>query len=111
MPILCYKKKLKINDYKQKITFAFNCIYDDNYHLKLKEHYPDYFDSGDFNIKIDEAINKLTYNLILEYDKKNNGVRFMSLLNYFNDNIPGLYFIKFESNSSESIYYINELKK
>ena len=107
MPILCYKKKLKINDYEQTISFAFNCIYDDNYHLKLKDYNPDYFDSGDFDIKIDEALKKLDYDLILKYDQKNNDVRFMALLDYFNDNIPGLYSIKFESISRESIYYVN----
>ena len=35
----------------------------------------------------------------------------MALLNYFNDNIPGLYSIKFESKNGDSIYYVNELKK
>ena len=36
MPIICFKKDLVVDNYKDKISFAFNCVYDDNYHLKLK---------------------------------------------------------------------------
>lgn len=111
MPILCYKNKVKINNHEETLSFAFNCVYDDNYHLKLKEYTPDYFDSGDFRIKIDEAINNLNYDLLSKYEAKNNGVRFMALLDYFYENIPGLYSIKFESDHGDSIYYVNELKK
>lgn len=110
MPVLCYKHKIKIDEYEQKLSFAFNCTYDNECHLKLKDYTPNYFDSGDFRIKIDESINKLNYDILLEYERKNKGVRYLALLNYFNDNIPGLYSIKFESESGESIYYVDELK-
>ena len=93
------------------MSFAFNCIYDENYHLKLKDYNPDYFDSGDYRLKLEEAINKLEYDLILKYDRKNNDVRHIALLNYFSDKLPGLYSIKFESISGDSIYYVSELKK
>ena len=56
MPIICFKNKLKINNIEETISFAFNCIYDNNYHLNLKDYIPNYFDSGDFRIKIDNAI-------------------------------------------------------
>ena len=111
MPIICFKKDLVIGDYKEKISFAFNCIYDDNYHLKLKNHTLNYFDSGDFNIKIEEALNKLNKDVLNMYDERNSGVLYMALLNYFSDTIPGLYSIKFESESGDSIYYVSELKK
>lgn len=111
MPIICFKQKLKINNYEEIMSFAFNCVYDDYYHLKLKDHNPNYFDSGDYRIKIDEAINNLNINILSKYDKKNNGIRFMALLNYFYDTIPGLYSIKFESKYGDSIYYVSELKK
>lgn len=110
MPIICFKKKIKIDDYEELISFAFNCVYDENYHLKLKDCITNYFDSGDFRIKIDDAINKLNYNILMEYDRKNGGVLLMALLNYFYDNIPELYSLKFESEYGDSIYYINELK-
>lgn len=110
MPIVCYKNKVKIRQIEESISFAFNCIYDNHYHLKLRNYEPSYFDSGDFRIKIQEAIDRLDYNLLMKYEHKNGGVLHMAFLNYFYDYIPGLYSIKFESNSGDSIYYINELK-
>lgn len=111
MPIICFREKIKIKGYEETISFAFNCVYDDNYHLELKDYVPNYFDCGDFRIKIEDAISNLTYDLLMEYDRKNAGVLYMGILNYFYDTIPGLYSIKFESNYGDSIYYVNELKK
>lgn len=110
MPIICFRKKVKIEDYEEIISFAFNCIYDANYHLKLKDYVPNYFDCGDFRIKIEDAINKFTKDLLMEYDKKNGGVLCMAILNYFYDKIPELYSIKFEAESGDSIFYVSELK-
>lgn len=111
MPILCFKDKIQLKEYEETVSFAFNCVYDDNYHLKLKDYNPNNFDSGDFRIKINDAISKLNTDLLIEYEYKNGGVRLMALLNYFYDRIPELYSIKFESESGDSIYYVNELKK
>ena len=110
MPVLCFKKKVKINNCFEIISFAFNCIYDNNYCLKLNDCSSNNFDSGDFRVKIDETIKNLNGEILLEYERKNNGVWHMALLNYFYDNIPGLYSIKFESESGDSIYYVSELK-
>ena len=111
MPIICYKNKLKIDNYEEKISIAFNCKYDNNNHLKLKNYIPNYFDSGDFRTKIEEAINKLNSNMLKEYKKRNNDILYLSIVNYFIDEIPSIYSIKFESEDSESIYYTDELKK
>lgn len=111
MPIICFTKDLVIDDYKEKVSYAFNCIYDDDYHLKLKDYTLNYFDSGDFNIKIEESISKLNKEVLKQYDERNSGILYMSLLNYFYDTIPGLYSIKFESESGDSIYYVSELKR
>ena len=111
MPIICFKKKVEVNDYKESISFAFNCIYDENYHLKLEDYMPGNFDCGDFRIKIDDAVNKLNYDTLMEYERKNGGVLFLAFLNYFHDNIPELYSLKFESENGDSIYYVAELKK
>lgn len=110
MPILCFKERLKINNQEETISLAFNCIYNNNYHLKLKDCIPNYFDSGDFRIKIEEAIANLNYELLREYEQKNGEIYFLGILNYFYDNIPGLYSIKFESKSGDSIYYVSDLK-
>lgn len=110
MPIICFRKNLKIDSYKEKISFAFNCIYNNEYHLKLKDCIPNYFDSGDFDIKVEESINELTNEILRQYEKRNGGVLYMALLNYFYDTIPGLYSVKFESQSGDSIYYVTELK-
>lgn len=110
MPILCFRRKLKIKDYEEIISFSFNCIYDDNYHLKLKDYKPNYFDSGDFRAKIDKVVDKLNFDLLTDYENKNGGALSLALLNYFYDNIPELYSIKIESNDGDSIYYIDDLK-
>ena len=52
MPILCFRNKIKVNNYEETISFAFNCYYDNNYHLKFKDSNSS-FDSGDMRIKID----------------------------------------------------------
>ena len=109
MPIICFKKRLKLNNYDDILSFAFNCIYDKNYHLKLKDYKPNYFDCGDFRIKIEQTLNKLDNDLLKEYLHKNKEVLYISLLNYFYDNIPELYSIKFESEDGDSIYYVKEL--
>ena len=70
MPIICYKNKLKIDNYEENISTSFNCEYDDDNHLKLKNNTSNYFDSGDFRIKIEDAIKKLDRNILNEYDKK-----------------------------------------
>lgn len=111
MPIICYKNKLKIDNYEEKISIAFNCECGDNNHLKLKNYVPNYFDSGDFRIKIEDAIKKLNNGVLKEYNNKNNGVLYLSILDYFLDEIPSIYSIKFESEDSESIYYSDEIKK
>lgn len=110
MPIICFREKIKVDSFEETLSFAFNCVYDDNYHLKLKDYVPNHFDSGDFRNKIEDAINKLTYDLLMEYDRKNGGVLCMGILNYFYDNIPELYSIKFEAKSGDSIFYVSELK-
>jgi len=46
----------------------------------------------------------------MEYVCKNGGVLCMEILNYFYDNIPQLYSIKFEAKSGDSIFYASELK-
>ena len=53
MPIITYKKKLNINSIDYKLTFAFKCCYDNEKHLYLKDYEQSYFDSVDFNIKIE----------------------------------------------------------
>ncbi|MFA6777855.1 MAG: hypothetical protein WCR80_05440 [Bacilli bacterium] len=41
---------------------------------------------------------------------KNNNIYYLAVLNYFINEIPSLYSIKFESDTSESIFYADELK-
>ena len=109
MPVIIYKKDLEVLG--QRLCFAFDCEYDkNNCFLKLKNCTPNYFDSGDFGIKIEEAINELNEEKINFYSEKNNGVLYLGILDYFVERIPGLYSIKFESKNDDSIYYSNELK-
>lgn len=109
MPVIIYKKRVKIIG--ETLSFAFDCEYDKNtYALKIKNYSPNYFDSGDFRIKIEDAIKNLTIEKLKEYVNKNHDVYYLGILDYFNIQIPGLYSIKFESEYDESIYYTSELK-
>lgn len=110
MPIIAYKTEINVKGYAENICVAFNCEYDQNKLLKLKDYEPNNFDSGDFRIKIGEISEKLSQDVLKQYENKNDGVRFLAILNYFIDNIPSLYSIKFESNSGISIYYASEIK-
>lgn len=109
MPIITYKKKLNINSIDYKLTFAFKCCYDNEKHLYLKDYEQSYFDSGDFNIKIDNAIKKFDEISLDKYLENNNNVLLLAILNYFIDLIPSIYYIKFEDESMEDIYYKDDL--
>ena len=110
MPIIAYKEKFNHGADKEHICLAFNCVYTDTGFLKLKDYQPDYFSGIDVRIKIKKAINKFTPNIQKEYLDKNQGVYCLGVLDYFVDEIPSIYSIRFESDSSESIYYADELK-
>ena len=111
MPMIAFKNKLKHGKSEERICISFNCEYENNGLLKLKNFYPSDFDSGDFRFNIEEAINKFDSIKQEEYENKNNGVYSLAVLNYFLDEIPSIYSIKFESDSSESIYYSDEFNK
>lgn len=69
---MCFKKNIKLDSYEENISFAFNCSYDENLHLH--DSFNNHFDSGDIRIKIDEAVEYLTKEKLLEFEKKNNGI-------------------------------------
>jgi len=108
MPVICIKSKIKIEEFEENISIAFICKQDSNYHLKVNN---DYFDSGDYRIKIENLIKKLDKKILDEYNEKNKGVLYLALVNYFLDYIPNIYSIKFESEDGDSIYYAEEYKK
>lgn len=110
MPVLCYRKKLKIDTYEENLSFAFNCAYDDDYFIVLKDCVPNDFESCNIRISIDEATDKLNNDILMEYTNKNGGIRYLAILNYFYDHLPGLYSIKYESSQGDSIYYVSDLK-
>lgn len=94
MPIICLKKYINIENFTQKVSFAFNCRYDkDNYYLELKNQEDNYFDSHTFREKIDLVTNNLTPQILKEYEK--NTPRYLAVSRYYYDNIPQLYSIKF----------------
>ena len=105
MPVIIYKEKLKNED----LYFAFDCAYHKKGGLYLKNTDSNYFDSGDFRIKIKGAIDKFDDEILEKYMKSNKGVYYLAILNYFLDEIPSIYSIKFSSNTSESIYYPSDL--
>ena len=105
MPVIIYKQKLKDED----LYFAFDCAYHENGSLYLKNIEPKYFDSGDFYLKIKNAVNNFNNEILEKYMKSNNGVYYLAILNYFLDEIPSIYSIKFVSEKSESIYYPSDL--
>ena len=71
MPIICFREKIKIKHYEAIVSFAFNCIYDDNYHLKLRDYVPNYFDSGDFRNLIEKTFDNFTASSLMSTSADN----------------------------------------
>lgn len=111
MPIIAFKNKIKHGKSEEKITIAFNCEYENGNLLMLKNYFPNDFDCGDFRNKIEESIKRFNSKVQEEYENRNNGIYYLAVLNYFLDEIPSIYSIKFESENSESIYYSDEFNK
>jgi len=110
MPVIVYKQELKFDNITEKVHIAFDCEYTSYGSLKIKNFEPDYFDSGDFRIKIEEVIKKFDVEILNKYLKKNNDVYYLAILNYFVNEIPSIYSIKFVNENDETIYYASEIK-
>lgn len=106
MPVIIYKEKLR----DEVLYFAFDCAYHENGGLYLKNMEHCYFDSGDFSIKIKDAINNFNNEILEKYMNANKRIYYLAILNYFLDEIPSIYSIKFVSETDESIYYPSDLK-
>lgn len=111
MPVIIYKQRLKHKDVEENISIAFDCKYSEEGGLKLKNFNPDYFDCGDFGIKIEEAIKKFNEDIFEEYKKRNKGIYCLAIVNYLIDEIPGIYSVKFEGKNDETIYYADEIER
>lgn len=96
--------KDKLND--QNIDLAFDLKYNKD-SLVFKNNKS--FDFKTYKDKIQNTIKKFDNELFKKYKSKNNDIACLAILNYFTDEIPELYSIKFEDNSEESIYYKDEL--
>lgn len=106
MAIMIYKEKIK----DDLISIGFQCEYDDKCQLELKDGTDSYFDSGDYRIRIQNSIKKLSSEILSQYLNKYFGCYYIAVAHYFLDEIPNIYFIKFESTISESIYFAEELR-
>ena len=109
MPVIIYKQKLKYKDIEENISISFDCRYSEEGGLKLKNFVPDYFDSGDFRIRIGLAMEKFNEYILREYMMKNRGIYCLAIVNYLIDEIPGIYYVKFEAEHDETIYYADEI--
>jgi len=106
MPIIVYKKKIEINNRVENISIAFNTKQTEH-GLVLKDFEPNYFDSGDFRIKIDELCNNFKGDVLNKYLE--NKIYCLGIVRYFYDNMPCIFSIKFESENDETIYYKDDL--
>ena len=108
MPIIGYKQQFKNIDFLKNQTFTIN------FKLKYKEHgvlefdnqENSYFDFGDYRIIIEKTFNNFTKEKLKEYD---NGILILSICKYLVDNIPNIYNITYESNSTIDTYYKDEI--
>lgn len=115
MAMLSFKENFR----GDQITFTFDCEYVEiqnskygkSLNLQLKNTSDNYFDSGDFRIKIQEAISNLTEANLKNYEDKYIGIRYIAIAQYFLKAIPSIFSVKFESATSESVYYAEELGK
>ena len=106
MPMIVFKNKYKDYD----LFFGFNCEYDDNYTLKLKDIEPNDFDIKDYRQKIENAINNLNDTTLKPYLNEIS-VYLVALYKYLLTSIPSIYSIKFNTDNNENIFYTDEIKK
>ena len=106
MPVIVYKKKLEVNGNIENISIAFNTKQTES-GLVLKDYEPNYFDSGDFRLKIDELCNNFKGDILNKYLE--NKIYCLGIVKYFYDNLPCIFSIKFESDNDETIYYKDDL--
>lgn len=108
MPIIGYKKSFKnLKGYENDVfTINFNLKYNTNGFLEIKNETEDYFDAGDFEILLDEIFEKLTNDLLKEY---NNGIYILSICKYIVDKVPNLYSINYESSGMIDTYLKQEI--
>ena len=108
MPVIVYKKKLEVNGNIENISIAFNTKQTES-GLVLKDYEPNYFDSGDFRIKIDELCNNFKGDILNKYLDEMLRDGLIDEVKYFYDNLPCIFSIKFESDNDETIYYKDDL--
>lgn len=108
MPIIGYKKSFKnLKGYENDVfTINFNLEYNTNGSLKMKNEKDGYFDVGNFRILLDEIFEKLTNDLLKEYD---NGIYILSICKYIVDKVPNLYSINYESSGIIDTYLKQEI--
>lgn len=108
MPIIGYKQRFKNIDYLKDMEFIikFKLKYTENGVLKFDNQENIYFDSGDYRILIEKVFDNFNEKKLREYD---NGVLMLSICKYLVDNIPNIYKITYESNSSIDTYYKDEI--
>lgn len=108
MPIIGYKKNFKnLKGYEHDIfTVNFNLEYNEQGFLRIKNEKNNYFDVGDFGILLDDVFEKLTNDLLKEYD---NGIYILSMCKYITDNVPNLYSISYESRGMVDSYLKQEI--
>ena len=63
-------KKLYKKNRIENICLAFDCEYNENNYLILKNFEPNYFDFDSWKLKIDEVIARFDENLQKEYNEK-----------------------------------------
>ena len=108
MPVIGYKNKFKnLKGYENDIfTVNFNLEYNEHGFLKIKDEKNNYFDVGDLRILLNEVFEKLTNNLLKQYD---NGVYILSICKYIVDRVPNLYSINYESKDMIDTYLKSEI--
>lgn len=110
MPIIGYKQKFKNISFLRDETFTikFKLKYNEYGTLEFDDKENPYFDSVDFRNIIEKTFDEFNEQKLKEYD---NGIQILSICKYLVDNIPNIYKITYESNSSIDTYYKDEIIK
>ena len=108
MPIIGYKQQFKNIEFlkNEVFTINFKLKYNEYGSLEFDDKENSYFDSGDYRILIEKAFDEFNEQKLKEYD---NGIQILSICKYLVDNIPNIYKITYESNSSIDTYYKEEI--
>lgn len=104
-----FKYKSKINN--NEINICVEVVYKKTGECKFKKNKSKEYDSHNFRLQCEEVCGNYKDNKLENYEKMCNCIGYLAITKYIFDNISEIEYIEFISDSGNSIYTHNDVKK